>query len=85
MRRQEMLLSIIDHIDRKFQHLDDKLDTKFTEIDTRVKCVEVEVAEAKAKSRLIGKIATIAGGVISLVVSIAVSNWETIVATILKV
>ena len=79
-----MLLSIIDHIDRKFQHLDDKLDHKFTEIDTRIKSVEADVAEAKVKSKFFGKIAAAAGALISLLVSVAVSNWETIVATIIK-
>jgi hypothetical protein len=84
MGNSEMLLSIIDHIDNKFQQLDGKLDRKFSEVDTRIKCVEAEAAEAKIKSKFIGKMATIVGAGISLAVSILVGNWETIVATIIK-
>ncbi len=84
MGNSDLVMSVIEHIDRKFTHLEDKLDAKFAEIDTRVKDVETSVQEAKVKSRLIGKLAAIAGTGISVVVSMLVSNWEAIVATIVN-
>jgi len=83
-KSSEVIIAVLDHIDRRFTQFEERIFPKIEDMEKDIRDLQDDALQSKVEKKWLMKISAAAGSLVSLAISLVVSNWQALLAVVIE-